>query len=136
MANAFRRYLIIFGKVFPFFMCFVLLIVYVESLVALYSKDYLLLDNSITLNTRISFIIANIFEYDALTVFIAAILSIAIETCTWNRITLVYLTLHLLSRYCIESVELYTEYIYAISIANILICAFLLHKGLTKLKHP
>lgn len=130
MVNRFRRLLIRFGKILPFLLCFVVLIVYVESFVALYTQDFLSLGNYTTLNTPISFWIAKRFEYDMLTLFAATILSVSIQTCVWNKMSLVYLALHLVSCRYIEAQELYPEYIYLICIINIAICGVFCYKGI------
>lgn len=130
MVNAFRRFLIRLGKILPFVLCFVILISYIESVFALYAEDFMLYDGNITLNTPISFRLASIFEYDMLTIFAATILSVSVETCKWNKISLFYLACHLLFCKYIEGCELYPEYIYAICIINILVCGFFCYKGL------
>lgn len=129
MINAFRRFLIRLGKALPFILCSVVFISYIESAFALYMEDYLEYNGYLTLNTPISFKLASIFEYDMLTIFAATILSISIETCVWNRLSLAYLAIHLLSRRYIEAQELYPEYIYIICIINIALCGFFCYKG-------
>lgn len=132
MVNKFRRLLIKFGKILPFMLCFVVLIAYLESFIALCTDNFLLYEEYITLNTPISFWIASKFKYDVLTIFAATILSISVETCVWNKLSLCYLTLHYLSIQYIEKQELYPEYIYAICITNIIICGFFCYKGVKK----
>lgn len=133
MLNAFRRFLIRLGKMLPFMLCFIVMIVYVESFFALYTQDFLLYNEHITLNTPISFMIANVFEYDMLTIFDATILSVSIQTCVWNKIALFYLTLQLISCKYIEARELEPTSIYIICLTNILVAGYLITKGVKTL---
>lgn len=133
MLNAFRRFLIRLGKMLPFMLCFIVMIVYVESFFALYTQDFLLYNEHITLNTPISFMIANVFEYDMLTIFAATILSVSIQTCVWNKIALFYLTLQLISCKYIEARELEPTTIYIICLMNILVAWYLITKGVKTL---
>lgn len=134
MLNAFRRFLIRLGKMLPFMLCFIVMIVYVESFFALYTQDFLLYNEHITLNTPISFMIANVFEYDMLTIFIATILSVAIQTCIWNKVALLYLVLHLFSCNYIEARELEPTTIYIICTLNIIVAGYLTYKGIKILR--
>ena len=131
MINKIRRLLIKFGKMLPFVLCFLVLVSYSESLYALYVGNILMYGNKATLYTHISYQIAKRFEYDLLTIFATTILSIAIETCCWNKLALLYLFIQLLEKSYFSTIELYPEYIYAICIANILICCFFCYKGIT-----
>ena len=129
MVNGFRRLLIKFGKTIPFILCFVVFISYTESLIAVSTSDYMYYDGSITLSTPISFWIASRFEYDLLTMFAISVLSIAIETCIWNKLAILYLFIQLGEKSYFGSTELYPEYIISACVINIFICVLLCYKG-------
>lgn len=130
MVNKARRFLIQTGKVLPFIICFVVFVGYVETLWAVYTEDYLEYNGFLTLNTPISFYMASIATYDILVLFVCLITSIAIETCIWNKLCIVYLLFQLGEKSLFQTVELYAEYICVISILNIIVSGFLVWKGL------
>ena len=130
MVNWFRRLLINFGKVLPFILCFVLLVSYIECCVSLYIEDFMIYKDSITLNTPISFWLADKFEYDYLTLFAMTILSYAVETCLWNKIGILYLAFQLAFKNYIANFELEPTTIYIICLANILVAGYLTVKGI------
>lgn len=129
MVNKFRRLLIRFGKILPFFLCFIVLISYIESFVALYCQDFMSYKDCTILNTPLSFWIAQKFEYDMLTIFAATILSIAIQTCRWNKLACLYLGINLLEKSYFDF-ELDIETIYCIYIINIIASTYLTYKGI------
>ena len=70
------------------------------------------------------------FEYDSLTIFMITVLSIAAETCKWNKIACVYLILNLaVSDYAFSN-ELTADAIYVISYANAAVSLIIVYKGL------
>lgn len=122
--------LIRFVKVFPFILCFIVLISLSETLFALVLSDFVEFDGGITPNTPFAWFIGEKYEIGIYSVLLAIFLSIAFETCIWNKSSDVYLLAYLKQQTYFPTVELYPEYIYAICIANILICSFLCYKGL------
>lgn len=131
MINQARRLLINFGKMIPFVLCFMVLISYTESLYALCTDNFMLYGDSAALYTPISFYIAKKFEYDWLTILATTILSISIETCYWNKLALFYLFVQLWEKTYFSTIELYSEYIYAIIAVNLLCSGFFVFKGIT-----
>lgn len=131
MINKFRRLLIRVGKILPFIVCLLILLQYAETAFALLLSDFLVYDDMVIPNTPISFFIGRYFEYNLQMFVVLCIISIAIETCLANKTCCVYLGVNLYEKSYFANVELYTEYIYAICIANILICAFFCYKGIT-----
>ena len=123
--------LIRFAKVFPFLLCFIVLISLSETLFALLISDFVILDGSLTPNTPLAWFIADKYEFEIYSVLAAIFLSIAFETCVWNKASEIYLLVLLKQQTYFPTIELYIEYIYAICIANILICAFCCYKGIT-----
>jgi hypothetical protein len=129
LANKARRTLISTGKVLPFVICFIIFIGYAESLIALATNDFLEYDGYVTLNTRISFVVAQYFKYDLLIVCVVLILSFAIETCRWNKYAVLYMLIQLGEKYYFDF-EMDVWLIYVICIINIVISGFLTHKGI------
>ena len=129
MINAFRRLLIRIGKVLPFMVCFLVCFCYTESLYALITEDYLLYDDVVILNTKASFFIGSYFEYNLQMLVVLCIISIAIETCIYNKLACVYLGINLLEKSYFDF-ELEPTTIYIICLANILVAGYLTVKGL------
>ena len=125
-----RVLLIRFAKVFPFIICFLALISYTEDVYALIREDYMQFDDGYILYKPLSWNIAKLFVYDWYTIITATVLSFAFETCWYNKACVVYLCFNTWERDYFITIELHPEYIYAICIANILICSFFCYKGL------
>lgn len=124
-----RVFLIRLGKVLPFIVCFIVLISYAENILALLADDYMMYDGSVVLNKPLSWWIGASFEYNLITVVMLLTISVAIETCVWNKLTILYLLVQLIEKSYFSEIELYIEYIYAICAANILVYAFLCYRG-------
>ena len=56
--------LIRFAKVFPFLLCFIVLISLSETLFALLLSDFVILDGSLTPNTPLAWFIADKYEFE------------------------------------------------------------------------
>lgn len=61
-----RKLVIDIGKVLPFIVCGVVIISYVESLFSLALSNYLYYDGTMILDTPLSFLVGQIFEYDVI----------------------------------------------------------------------
>lgn len=131
MINKFRRLLIRVGKILPFIVCLLILLQYAETAFALFLSDFLVYDDMVIPNTPISFFIGRYFEYNLQMFVVLCIISIAIETCLANKACCVYLGVNLYEKSYFANVELYTEYIYAICAANIIVSAYFTYKGIT-----
>lgn len=130
MINKFRRLLIRVGKILPFIVCLLILFQYAETAFALLLSDFLVYDDMVIPNTPISFFIGRYFEYNLQMFVVLCIISIAIETCLANKACCVYLGVNLYEKSYFANVELYTEYIYAICAANIIVSAYFVYKGI------
>lgn len=129
MANKFRRLLIRLGKVLPFILCFIVCVSYSESFIALVCGNFIQYDSSVLLNTNISFAINKFIEYDWQTLIVLVVLSIALETCFWNRLSCFYLGINLFEKSYFDF-ELEPAYIYTICIINIAVSSYLTFKGI------
>ena len=125
-----RVALIKFAKVFPFILCLILFISYLESLFAICFRSYALYDGCMTLNTPISWFIARYYEYDMYAILVAILLSISVETCIYNKLGILYLFMHLCTKPIISSIEISVLGIILIIVANLCINAFFISKGL------
>ena len=130
MINKFRRLLIRVGKILPFIVCLLILLQYAETAFALLLSDFLVYDDMVIPNTPISFFIGRYFEYNLQMFVVLCIISIAIETCLANKACCVYLGVNLYEKSYFANVELYTEYIYAICAANIIVSGYFTYKGI------
>lgn len=121
--------LIRFAKIFPFFLCFIVFISLSETIFALCQSDFVGYDNGIVPNTPISWFIADKYEFEIYSVLAAILLSVAFETCVWNKASEIYLLMYLKQQVYFPTIELYPEYIYIICIINIALCGFFCYKG-------
>ena len=135
MITAFRKLLIRIGKILPFVVCFLICINYSETAFALATNNLLQWGGVLIPNTPISFFIGAYFEYNLQMLVVLFIVSIAIETCWANKACCVYLGVNLYEKSYFANVELYTEYIYAICAANIIVSAYFVYKGLSIYLH-
>lgn len=129
MINEFRKLLIRIGKILPFVICFLVCLNYAETAFALTTNNYLDWNGVVIPNTPISFLIGQYFEYNLQMLVVLCIISIAIETCIYNKLACVYLCVNLYEKSYFANVELYTETIYIIAFANIIVSGFFVYKG-------
>lgn len=129
MINTIRRLLIRIGKILPFVVCFLVGFYYTESLFALITDSFLLYDNVVILNTPISFFVGQYFEYNLQMLVVLCIISIAIETCIYNKLACLYLGINLLEKSYFDF-ELEPTTIYIICLANIIVAGYLTVKGI------
>lgn len=126
-----RIAMINFGKVLPFLICAIVALSYAECFKAMWFCDYLQFSDGIYLNKPISFAIASCFELDLPTLAFLAIISIAVRTCIWNKLAIVYLSANLYEKSYFATHQWDNENGYYIVIAlNIIICLFLVFKGI------
>ena len=124
-----RVALINIGKVLPFIVCAIVFVGYTETAFSLVTNDYIVWDGNIIPNTPITRFIGLYFEYDIIMLVILLTISVAIETCYWNKLAIVYLCIQLYEKNYFQSMELYTETIYIIAVANIIVSGFFVYKG-------
>ena len=129
MINRFRRLLIQIGKVLPFVVCALVAINYAETAFALATNDFLMYDGIVIPNTRISFFIGHYFEYNIQMLVVLVIISIATETCIYNKLACGYLGVNLAEKSYFDF-ELEITTIYLICLANIIVAGYLTWKGL------
>lgn len=131
MINSFRRLLIRIGKILPFVICFIVCISYTESL---YGNIIVYGDISF-IETPISFFVAEYFEYDLLSLAVMLTISVAIETCYWNKLAIIYLCINLYERSYFATTEISEEAALLFAILNIITSGFLAFKGIYLLIH-
>lgn len=106
------------------------LVSYAESLVAFATDDFVLLGDDLIPRKTVSWLIGSFFEYSYFHVAVLTILSVAIQTCVWNKLACLYLFLNLIEKSWFES-HVYTITIYTcVCIANIAVCMLVLWKGM------
>lgn len=130
MITAFRRFLIHIGKMLPFAICFVVCIGYTETLflnLAAYG-------DVIIINTPIAFYVGQCFEYDLLFLVVMLTISVAIETCYWNKLAILYLCCNLYEIGYFAENEISEEAAFCVAILNVIISGFLAFKGLYLLR--
>lgn len=127
-----RISLIRIGKVLPFIVCLVASISYFESCLALCTENYILYDSYVILNKPISFFIGQYFEYNLQMLVVLCVISVAIETCIYNKLACLYLGVNLLEKSYFDF-EMDLWLIYGICTVNIVISTFLIYKGIKTL---
>ena len=130
MIYGFRVLLIRLGKILPFLITFLVFISYAESLYALATNSLAEFDGEVVLYKPISWFIASHFEYNIYVIGFLFIISIAIETCIWNKLALVYLLFQLLEKELLLIVALEVWQSYVVIVMNMLLSLFLTLKGL------
>lgn len=128
MIRAFRVLLIRIAKILPFVFCLILFVSYFESLYSVATCRYAYFNGSIVPVKTISWAIASLFEYDWTVMIVLVVLSVAVETCIWNKLACAFLFVSLIEKYCIN-IELEVWQIYAIAAANMLVSSYLTYKG-------
>lgn len=130
MTNRFRRLLIRIGKVLPFFLCFLVLVNYSETLISLATSDYLEYDGIVIPNTPISFFVGKYFEYDLSMLIVLIVVSISVDTCVWNKAVCLYLGANLYEKSFFETNVYDNEVYYAVCAINIILASYLTLKGI------
>lgn len=128
-----RIWLIRFAKVFPFLLCAIVMLSYIEDLFALYAESYYNVDDYTILYKPISWTIGKYFVYNWYTIITATIFSFAFETCWYNKASIVYLCINAWERDYFITIELEPTTIYLICLANIIVAGYLTWKGITRL---
>lgn len=128
--HSFRVLLIRLGKISPFLITFLVFISYGESFVALMTNSLAEYNGEVVLYKPLSWAIASYFEYDMYVVALLTVLAIAIETCIWNKLALLYLFVQLIEKVWLSHVILDLWEYYIIVIVNALISLILTWKGL------
>lgn len=127
-----RILLINIGKILPFIICSIVLVSYFESIVSMYNEDYILYDSYAILRKPVSYFIGSYFEYNLQMLVVLCIISIAIETCIYNKLACGYLGINLAEKSYFDF-ELEPTTIYIICLANILVAGYLTFKGINRL---
>lgn len=125
-----RVALIRIGKVLPFLICALLVVSYAESAFALATDDFVVYDDEIILNKPVSWLVGDYFEYNLQMLAVLCIISIAVETCIWNKLACAYLGINLYEKSFFETHVYDNEIYYAVICANIIIAAWITYKGL------
>lgn len=125
-----RLFLIRIGKILPFLICFLVFISYFENFCSLVKQDYVVCCEYTILNKPISWFIGSYFEYNMQTLFIISIVSFAIRTCIWNKLSIAYLAVQLYEKSFFAAHEYDVSIYYIITIINIALCLFFCCKGI------
>lgn len=129
MIYFFRVLLIRIAKILPFIICGIVAISYIESIMSLCFNLYAYFDEYYVPYKPISWAISSVFEYEWTTIIVLSVLSIAVETCIWNKLSIIYLGANLCEKYYFDF-ELDIWQIYIISILNLIISAYFTYKGI------
>lgn len=127
-----RKLLVWFGKLFPFVLCFIVCVSYIETLVSIGFDLYCSYGEYVVPYKPLSWFFGDILTYDWHTISVAIVLSIAFETCIWNKLSILYLCANLYEKqYFVDEMEWYT--IVLICATNIAVSSYLIYKGIRAL---
>ena len=129
MIHKARIWLIRLGKVLPFIICFIVMLSYSETIFNLATNDLFSWCGIVIPSKPISWFISGYFEYNLQTLAVLVIISIAIETCIYNKLACGYLGVNLAEKSYFDF-ELEPTYIYVICLANIIVAGYLTYKGI------
>ena len=129
MIHKARVWLIRLGKVLPFVICFIVMLSYSETVFNLATNDLNSWCGIVIPSKPISWFISGYFEYNIQMLVVLCIISIAIETCYWNKLSCFYLGINLLEKSYFDF-ELEPTTIYIICIINIAVSLCLTFKGI------
>jgi len=129
MINRFRRFLILIGKVLPFIICGLVCFNYLETLFSMATRHFIEWNGVVIPSTPISFFVGRYFEYNLQMLVVLVVISIAIQTCVFNKLACLYMGVNLLEKSYFDF-ELEPTTIYIICIANIVIAGLLTYKGI------
>ena len=124
-----RLFLIRLAKVLPFIVCSLVAVSYIETICSFSFSNFVVWSNYTIPYKPISWAIVGIAEYGWNTLAILAILSIAVETCICNKLSIAYLGLNLYEKNFFANIKLYDETVIVICIANIIVSSLLVYKG-------
>lgn len=133
IAYSARKHLIYCGKALPFLICAIVTISYLECFKALFMYEYIQVGEDVYLNKPISFFIGEYFELDFPTWLLIAILSIAIKTCKWNKLAVLYLAFQLFEKSYFSTHAWNIDYYYIVIVLNAIISCYLTLKGMINL---
>jgi hypothetical protein len=129
MIHKARVWLIRLGKVLPFVVCFIVILSYSETIFNLATNDLNDWCGIIIPNKPISWHIGHYFEYNIQMLVVLCIISVAIETCIYNKLACGYLGVNLAEKSYFDF-ELEPTTIYIICLANIIVAGYLTIKGI------
>ena len=121
--------LIQLGKALPFVVCLFAFVLYTETLFALSTSDFVSCNGNIIPNTPISWFIGRYFEYNVQTLVVLCVISVAIETCIYNKLACLYLGVNLWEKSYFDF-EMEIWQISVICTLNIIVSLYLVYKGI------
>ena len=129
MIHKARIWLIRLGKVLPFIVCCVVMLSYFETIFNLATNTLSCWGGVVIPNKTFSWLIAQYFEYNVQMLIVLCVISIAIETCIYNKLACGYLGINLAEKSYFDF-ELEPTTIYVICLANILVAGYITFKGI------
>lgn len=134
MIHKARIFLIRLGKILPFVVCFIVMLSYIESTFSLCVSDLITWNGVVIPDTTFSFLVGYYFEYNLQMLVVLVILSIAIQTCVYNKMACGYLGVNLIEKSYFDF-ELEPTTIYIICFANVIVAGYLTWKGISIYLH-
>ena len=129
MIHKARVWLVRLGKVLPFVICFIVMLSYSETAFNLATNDLFSWCGIVIPSKPISWFISGYFEYNLQMLVVLCIVSIAIETCIYNKLACGYLGINLAEKSYFDF-ELEPTTIYIICVINIVVSFYITFKGI------
>ena len=124
-----RKAFIIGSKCFPFMLCLLIALSYLETIFALATNDFIIYDGYLIPNVPISWFIGEYFEYQIPFVLALIVIVHATNTCIWNKLCCYYSFIALIEKSYFDF-ELDIWQIYIIAIANLIVSGYFTYKGI------
>lgn len=126
-----RLSLIRIGKILPFLFCAIVAFSYSESLFAVLTNNYVDFCGVVLPNKPISVAIGVFAEYGVQTIVVLTIITIAIETCIYNKLGVTYLAANLVEKHIFDNIEISLTCFFVTAVTNIIIASLITYKGIS-----
>lgn len=124
-----RRGIILVGKYAPFVVVALTAISNIEAFISLTIGSYAEYNGAVILYKPVSWFIGDVFKISLAWIFVLLVLSIGVEACKWNRISIAYLLCALWQRNYFAEKEVDETVFGVVLLINIIISSFLVYKG-------
>lgn len=117
------------GKIFPFVLCFMIMLTYAETAFACALSDFAGYGGYVVPCKPLAWLIGRYFEYNAQMLMAIMVVSVSVETCIYNKMACAYLAINLFEK-SIFTFEMELSTIYLICFVNMAAAGYLTFKGI------
>lgn len=116
------------GKIFPFVLCFMVMLTYAETAFACALSDFAGYGGYVVPCKPLAWLIGRYFEYNAQMLMAIVVVSVSVETCIYNKMACMYLAINLLEK-SMFTFEMELSTIYVVCAVNVVAVGYLSYKG-------